>query len=271
MVQPGGPVTNPERDIASLFEDFDESALDPAALTPDAAFDARLREIGVELDDTETAQLGRYLAMLLWANTRLNLTGIKSPSEAWDRHIADALTLLAPISELASEIEGARGARTRLIDVGSGGGVPGIPLAIALPALKVRLVESTQKKCAFLEWTARRLGLRNVAVTCERAERTGTSDLRESFDIATARALGPLSVVCELTLPLVRVGGLALLVKGAKADEELDAAKRAIALLGAAHAGTLETPTGRIVVLEKRAPTPRTYPRREGEPKRAPL
>jgi len=261
------------REAADLFRDFDESTLDQRARTPPDSFLDRLREIGVELDADETGRLGRFLALMLWANTRLNLTGISSPEEAWDKHIADALTLLAPLSDLADEVERTRGTGIRVIDIGSGGGVPGVPLAIALPSAKVRLVESTRKKCVFLEWVSDQLALRNVKVTCDRAERAAApgSNFREQFDAAIARAVGPMVVVSELTLPFVRVGGLALLVKGARADEELESAKGAIGLLGAAHAGTLDTPTGRIVVLEKRSPTPRAYPRREGEPKRSPL
>ena len=261
------------REASDLFRDFDESSVDPRALTPPLSFTARLREIGVELDQDETVRLARFLALMLWANRRLNLSGIKSPEDAWDRHIADALTLLAPLSGLASDVERQRGSALRVIDIGSGGGVPGIPLAIALANAKFRLLESTRKKCVFLDWASGQLGLRNVKISCDRAERAGApgADLRERFDAAVARAVGPLSVVSELTLPFIRVGGLALLVKGAKAGEELEDAKNAIGLLGAAHAGTLDTPTGRIVVLEKRAPTPRAYPRREGEPKRSPL
>lgn len=225
-------------------------------------------------------KLGAFLALLLEANRLVNLTAITDPAAAWEKHILDAMTLVPLLAELP---EG-----TSVADVGSGGGVPAIPLAIVLPALRFTLIEATGKKAAFLREATRLLGLSNVNVLNERAEEAGQrrethrnspgterqatrSATREHFDAVTARALGPLSVAAELTVPLLRIGGRALLVKGQKADEELAAAARAIALLGARHEGTLDTPTGRIVVLEKVKPTPRIYPRKPGEPKRAPL
>src|SRR5690606_5348363 len=102
-------------------------------------------------------------------------------------------------------------------------------------------------------------------------EEAGRSDLREKADLVCARAVGRLATLAELTLPLVRPGGHAALIKGAAADEELQEAGAAIRMLGAAHAGTLPTPTGRSVVLEKLRGTGKTYRRRAGEPKRAPL
>ncbi|MFG0259352.1 MAG: 16S rRNA (guanine(527)-N(7))-methyltransferase RsmG, partial [Phycisphaerales bacterium JB041] len=171
----------------------------------------------------------------------------------------------------------------RLIDVGSGGGLPAIPLAIVSPHLRFTLLEATGKKCDFLRHAITELGLDNAEVLQSRAEAAGQNRgdrqpdgsrlnaIRETFDAATARAVGPLAVIAELTVPLIKPGGLAILVKGQRADEELEEAKQALHLLGAAHAGTVDTPTGRVVVLEKLRVTPRTYPRRDGEPKRAPL
>jgi len=110
-------------------------------------------------------------------------------------------------------------------------------------------------------------------VICGRAEAIGQDHRlhREVYDAAIARALGRLVVLAELTLPLVRPGGVVLAVKGAKAEEELAEAGKAIGLLGGRYASTLETPTGRVVVLEKASRTPRLYPRKDGEPKRSPL
>ncbi len=247
--------------------------LTPPAPTPDVLTAAA--SLGIEFEPGELDHLGTFLALLLDANTRTNLTAIKDPADAWTRHVLDALTLLPMLADLP---EGAR-----IIDIGSGGGLPAIPLAIVSPHLRFTLLEATGKKCDFLRHAIAELQLSNAGVLQSRAEAAGqdrgtrqpdgsrTGATREAFDAATARAVGPLAVIAELTIPLVKVGGLVVLVKGQRADEELAAAREALQLLGAAHAGTIDTPTGRVVVLEKLRPTPRTYPRRDGEPKRTPL
>lgn len=212
--------------------------------------------------------------MLLHANTRMNLTALRDPNEAWDKHILDALTLMPLLSEL--------GQGARVIDIGSGGGLPGIPLAIAMPHLRFTLMDATTKKCDYLNQAVAALGLGNVRVVCARAEAlgqdrgqktaTGRDDPhRETYDIAMARGVGRIATLAELSVPLVKVGGLVLMTKGQRAEEELSEAKQALHLLHAAHAGTVDTPTGKVVVLEKLRRTPRDYPRRDGEPKRAPL
>lgn len=238
---------------------------DAAPLTPPAGWLDRARDLGVELEAGDTEQLGRYLAILLASNEVLNLTAITDPAEAWEKHILDALTLMPLLAEVQES--------GKLADIGSGGGVPAIPLAIVLPQLRFTLIESTAKKAAFLEAAIAALGLANASVSTDRAEDIAQDrrGLRESFDVVTARALGRLNVAAELCIPLCRVGGRIVFVKGQKADEELEEARSAIEILGGAHAGTIDTPTGRLVVVEKVARTPRTYPRAAGEPKRKPL
>lgn len=228
---------------------------------------AALAEISIEPDPGDTERLGRFLALLLDANSSLNLTAITEPDAAWRKHIFDALTLIQVLAELP------KGAM--VADVGSGGGVPGIPLAICLPHLRFALIEATGKKADFLRAAAAGLELDNVLVINDRAEAVARSHKdqlgRERYDAVIARALGRLNVAAELTVPLAKPGGVIALVKGEKADEELAEAGPALGLLGARHAGTIQTPTGRIVVLEKATRTPRTYPRAAGEPKRKPL
>lgn len=244
-------------------------------IPPTPEFLSAAAELGIEFEPADLDRLARFLALLLEANTRTNLTAITDPAEAWSRHILDALTLLPLLADLP---EGAR-----VIDVGSGGGVPALPLAIVCPHLRFTCLEATGKKCDFLRQAIGSLGLANADVLQARAEAAGqdrgrrdpdgsrVGGTRETYEAVTARAVGRLAVVAELAVPLAKPRGLVLLVKGQKADEELAEAREALDLLGAAHAGTVETPTGRIVVLEKVRPTPRTYPRRDGEPKRAPL
>jgi 16S rRNA (guanine527-N7)-methyltransferase len=235
-------------------------------LQPTEEFTSACTAQGIEFEPGDVERLGAYLSLLLETNKSFNLTAVTDPAHAWMRHIFDSLTLLAILAELP---EGGDG--SPVIDVGSGGGLPGLPLAICLPRIKFTLLEATGKKADFLKRAAAELSLANVTVVAERAEHAGQGSLRESFDVAVARAVGPLSVIAELTVPLVKIGGQVLLIKGQKAPEELAEAKKALHMLHVVHAGTVETPTGRIVVLDKPRKTPAAYPRRDGEPKRDPL
>jgi len=181
-----------------------------------------------------------------------------------DQLIDDALVLLDHLGDAK-----------RLVDVGSGGGLPGLPLKIARPELAVTLVEADSGKAAFLVQACARLGLIDVEVVGRRAEEVGhDARYRESFDVAVARALAPLPVLVELCLPLVRMGGNLLAQKTDK--EEVPAAQRAIELLGGALQSVSPAPstaraTGTIVVIAKVGPTPSKYPRRSGVPARKPL
>jgi len=252
-----------------------------AAVEPPAGFTERLAGLGIELEPAELDRLGRYLGLLLAVNQTMNLTAVREPGEAWTRHVFDSLTLLGVLGEVEAAD---REAGLRVLDVGSGGGLPGIPLAVCMPGARFTLLDSTAKKCAFMAHAARELGLENVTVVHDRAETAGAfagkkragsafngGGMRENFDVVTARAVGRLATLLELTVPFARVGGLCVLTKGQKAEEELAEAKRALHLLHAAHAGTVETPTGRVVVVEKLRKTPRDYPRGIGEAKRKPL
>jgi 16S rRNA (guanine527-N7)-methyltransferase len=167
------------------------------------------------------------------------------------------------------------GTAVRLVDVGSGGGLPGLPLKIARPDLSLTLVEADQSKAAFLVRACAALGLRDVEVMARRAEDVGRDPRwRESFDVAVARAVAPMPVLVELCLPLVRVGGRLLAQKTEGAD--VSAAEQAIQLLGGSLVGVIPAPsgvrrTGTVVVVQKVRPTPDVYPRRPGVPSRKPL
>lgn len=251
----------------------------PAPLAPTEEFLAAAAAHGIAFDDGDLARLGRYLALLFDANTRFNLTSVTDPAQAWMRHIFDSLTLLPTLAstDVNSDDGGggriASGAPLRIIDVGAGGGLPGIPLAICMPSAQVTLLETTGKKAAFLRETSAVLGLANVEVVNDRAETAGQDHhrFRERFDVVVARAVGPLSVLLELTVPFARVGGIVLAIKGEKAAEEIAAAKQALHLIHAHVIEARRTPTGTIVVIEKQRKTPRVYPRTPGEPKRKPL
>jgi len=258
-------VKMPRSDEKLPRRDAIEFEVDIGPLSPPPSFLAQAQSFGLAFDAGDLERLGRYLALLLTANEKLNLTGIREADEAWIRHIFDSLTLLPMLGECAPGAS--------VVDVGSGGGTPGIPLAIAQSALAFTLVESTQKKAEFLRAAVGALDVKNVTVVCARAETIGAEggSHRERFDAAIARALGPLNVAAELVLPLIAPGGQALFIKGQKAANELVDARRAIHTLGGVHAGTVQTPTGRIVVLEKARPSPRAYPRKPGVPKKEPI
>jgi 16S rRNA (guanine527-N7)-methyltransferase len=167
------------------------------------------------------------------------------------------------------------GSARKVVDVGSGGGLPGIPLKIARPDLELTLIEADQDKAAFLVHACAALGLEGVYVVPRRAEEAGHDPgLREAFDVAVARALAPMPVLAELCLGLVRVGGRLLAQK--TEGEDPGAGSHAIEVMGGALAAIHAAPSaarrgGTVVVIEKIHPTPAAYPRRPGVPNRRPL
>lgn len=221
---------------------------------------------GITLSEEQHAQLARYLDLLLQANQRMNLTRITDRAAAEVQHVGDSLTVLPFLPPGA----------IRIADVGSGGGVPGIPLAIARPDARVMLVESTKKKAAFLKAAVAELGLANVSVSEWRAEDVGRSNSRETFDVAVARAVATLDWLVEWCLPLVKTGGKLLAMKGARAAIEVPAAARAIKLLngGGAIVHPVELPGSEhrvIVEVPKLGRTSDRFPRPATQAKGKPL
>lgn len=211
---------------------------------------------GRSLDDSQIAAADRFIALLLEQNVKMNLTRISDRAAAEVQHVGDALTLLPYIP--TGEI--------RLADIGSGGGVPGIPLAIALPPARIILVESTGKKARFLQHVVDELKLSNVRVISDRAEKIARTSDRASFDIVTARAVGAINWLAEWCLPLTKVGGKVLAMKGARAEGELVEAANAIRLLGGGppkvHPVDLPGTEHHVIVeIEKTAETDGKYPR----------
>jgi 16S rRNA (guanine527-N7)-methyltransferase len=194
---------------------------DRVALWSELAARAKL-----DLSDAQIQQLARYLDLLSVTNERMNLTRITDRAAAEVQHVGDALTVLPFLPKGAH----------RLADVGSGGGVPGIPLAIARPDAAVVLIEATKKKAVFLKETAASLGLSNVIVLSERVEDVGHSRDRERFDVAVVRAVATLDWLAEWCLPLLKTGGKMLAMKGQRIGEELPVAAMAIRRLGGAPA-----------------------------------
>lgn len=231
---------------------------------PPAEFIQACADYSLVLEDREIALLEHYLRSLLEANRQFNLTAIREPDVAWMRHIFDSLTLLPFVLEIAPD---------RAIDIGTGGGVPGIPLAICTPDVQWALLDATTKKARFVETVVGDLGLSNVRVLNQRSETAGAhgSPERAAFELVVTRAVGSLSVLLELSVPFATIGGFVFAIKGERSAGEIDEAKGALHQLHAHVTGTHQTPTGTIVIIEKQRKTPRKYPRRPGEPKRSPL
>ena len=211
--------------------------------------------------------LQHYVALLLSANQRLNLTRVVEPGDVARLHLLDALVAL-PLLHAASP--------SRVVDIGSGGGVPAIPLAIARPGIAWTLVESVARKAAVLQSFVDALHLRNVSVVGERAETLGRDPAyREQFDVATARACAALPVLAELALPLLRTGGRLIAWKGPldEADDEVLRGRAATTQLGGSEVEIIASGVDRhtLAVLPKPAVTPARFPRRPGQPARRPL
>ena len=226
-------------------------------------------QAGFPLPEDRIRALADYETALLEKNRVMNLTAIRDPAQAARLHIVDALELLR-----TGDLRG-----KTVLDVGTGGGIPGVVLKLAQPELHLTLLDATAKKLDWLRQLLPALGV-SAEFILGRAEEA-IIDHREQYDVATARAVSRLNALCELCLPYVKVGGLFLAMKGPEADQELAEAKEAIRTLGAkarplhryqlpvTEDGGGEQRT--VVVLEKTAPTPAQYPRRWAKIKDTPL
>jgi 16S rRNA (guanine527-N7)-methyltransferase len=225
---------------------------------------------GMRLSPSHLSLLSCY-ADLLAGYELANIIGTKERHQIILEHIGDALSCYV--------LEELRRARS-IIDVGAGGGLPGIPLALVRAKVPVSLLEATEKKARFLEYARSTLGLKNIEVLHARAEDAGRKPAyREAFDLATARALAELPVLVEYCAPFVRVGGTILAMKGRLADEELSKGAAAAGELGVElrevrevkYRPQLPQKDRNLVVLDKVGPTPGGFPRRVGVAKKRPL
>lgn len=220
----------------------------------------------LDLDPAAADKLARYAELLLEKNKVMNLTAITAPRDVATLHLLDCAALAAQLN-LSGK---------RVIDVGTGAGFPGMVLAILTPDARFTLLDSLGKRVDFLKEVQTDLGLKNVTCVHARAEEFAAQH-REQFDLAASRAVAQLNVLCELTLPLVKVGGQFLAMKSVSSDQEIDGARGAIGQLGGRIADIRDYTVPetqvrhRLVVIEKVKDTPAIYPRSFARMKKAPL
>lgn len=225
--------------------------------------------LGIQLTSRQLNKLELYEQELLSWNEHTNLTAIRQPEQIRVKHFLDSLTCLMVMREAPP---------SRIVDVGTGAGFPGLPLKIIYPAMQLTLVESVGKKADFCRHVVQKLGLDGVQVVQQRAETLGQMpEHRQQYDWALARAVAVMNVLVEYLLPLTRIGGVALALKGESAPAETHAAEHAIRLLGG-HLRKLIQVTlpgvvedRYLVIIDKVAATPNAYPRRVGMPSKRPL
>jgi len=230
------------------------------------------RKLGLHLNQRQLEQFYIYYQELMDWNQRMNLTSITDYEEVQVRHFLDSLTVTLALKQQMGD------GGFRLIDVGTGAGLPGIPLKILLPDVKLVLLDSTAKKAGFLHHLRNKLGLDNVEIVVGRAEEVAhETQYREKFEVVLSRAVAPLPTLAELTLPFCTIGGSFIAQKKGAIDLEISKTANAISLLGGKLRGAervdLEEFTDErwLVIIDKVMPTPHQYPRRPGMPAKRPI
>ena len=227
----------------------------------------KTQKINIDLSVEQLDKFYIYMDLLIYWNEKINLTAITEPEEIILKHFIDSLTICNKIEN-----------NNKIIDVGTGAGFPGIPLAIVNNTLEITLVDALNKRLIFLEEVIKELKLDNIKLIHARAEEIGQNrDYREKFDISTSRAVANLSTLSEYLLPLVKINGKCLCMKASDAEVEIKEAEKAINVLG----GTIEkidkfnlpySDIGRtIITIKKEKNTPSKYPRKAGTPSKEPI
>ena len=222
-----------------------------------------LPALGLNLTEETCRQLCAFGQAVVEQNKVMNLTAITEPDQVAKLHLLDSISLLS-LMDLSGR---------KLIDVGCGAGFPGVPVKIACPGVQLTLLDSLGKRMNWLATVLPALGVEAECVTARAEE--AVMDRRETYDVATSRAVARLNVLLELTAPYVKVGGYVLAMKGAAAEEELAEAKGAIAKLGLklekVHTFPVDDTAHNVIVLRKVSPTPAKYPRAFAKIKKSPL
>ena len=224
-------------------------------------------KLGITLSEIQLKQFYNYMNLLIEWNKKINLTAITEPDEIILKHFVDSLTISKYISD-----------GTRVVDVGTGAGFPGIPLKIYRQDIEITLLDSLQKRINFLDEVIRELNLEKIETIHSRVEDFGKDKkYREKFDIATSRAVANLATLSEYLLPLVKVGGKVISMKGSLIEEELELSKNAIKILGGKveKVDEFNLPNSdisrNIILINKIKETPNKYPRKAGEPSKKTL
>lgn len=221
---------------------------------------------GIHIDETTAEKFDLYYKSVVSYNEKVNLTAITDKTEFCVKHFLDSITAAKFLPENA-----------KLVDVGSGAGFPAVPLKLIRGDLSVTMIDALGKRVTFLNRVTEELGLKDIRAIHLRAEDAAKGELRESFDVVTARAVSELRTLAEYCLPLVKIGGRFVSYKSANSDEEIKAAENAIKILG----GKIEKiddfylpisgEKRRLVIIKKIAATPKKYPRGQGKEKKQPL
>ena len=225
------------------------------------------KEIDIGFNEEQIEKFYKYMQLLLEWNEKINLTAITDPKEIILKHFIDSLTILKYIKKGA-----------KVIDVGTGAGFPGIPLKILRDDINLTLLDSLNKRINFLKLVIDELKLKNVDTIHGRAEKIGKNKrYRESFDISFSRAVANLSTLSEYLIPLVKIGGISISMKGSEIKEEIEKSKKAITLLGGNinKIDFFELPQSDIkrnlIIIEKEKSTPAKFPRKPGLPSKEPI
>lgn len=226
-----------------------------------------LDNINLMLDDKQIKDFYCYMNELIEWNKNINLTAITEEKEIIQKHFIDSLTIFKYLNS-----------NDKIIDVGTGAGFPGIPLKIADETFDITLLDSLNKRILFLDNVIEKLKLNNIKTIHSRVEDAAINpQYREKYDIATSRAVAQLNVLLEYLLPLVKVGGKCICMKGGNVEEELDNSKKALEILGGKveKIESFELPNSdikrNIIIIKKVSPTPKAYPRKAGTPSKKPL
>lgn len=225
------------------------------------------RKINIKLYVEQLWKFHRYMELLIEWNEKINLTAITEPEEIILKHFIDSLTIYKDLEK-----------NSKIVDVGTGAGFPGIPLSIIDSSLKITLVDSLNKRLIFLAEVIAELKLENVEIVHARVEEFGQNKkYRESFDIATSRAVANLSTLSEYLVPLIKVNGKCICMKASGAEQEIEESKKAINVLGGTIKNIEEfnlpnSDIGRtIITISKEKNTPNKYPRKAGTPSKEPI